>query len=266
MHQLRAIQCQFWSSLKSRKAHSECIQLFSEDGETNREKRLDIYRTTMRTAHVHSLANTYSCCEKILGKQYFRQMATEFYYEHPATHQDLNLYGATFPEFLRNWTRNHAELADYQYLPDLATLELAYERSYYAKEDPPFDFQMLATLDEDDHRSIRFELGASLSTLKSNYPVHEVWMAHQGHEEVKEISAIDEPQYLCIARENFKPVIHKIDQAYWQVMAYIENGNSFGNLETFVQQENLNIPLQTIIPELISRKWICGYQVAGRTR
>ena len=97
--------------------------------------------------------------------------------------------------------------------------------------------------------------------LKSDWPVLELWEAQRGQEEVREIEAIDEPQYLCIAREDFKPVIHRIDHALWWVMGQVDRGCTFGELEALARQEAAEISLQAIIPELISKRWICRYQV-----
>ena len=266
MDQLQTIQHQFWASLKSRKADPGCMELLSENGQISRQKRVDIYRTTMREAHVRAVANTYACCEKILGARYFKQLATEFYYANPATQQDLNRYGASFPGFVQDCIQQHAELAEYPYLPDLARLEWRYAQAYYASEDAAFDFQRLATLDEDAYRKLRFVLGASIATLKSSYPICELWEAHQGQDGAREVASIDEPQYLCIAREEFKPLIHKIDPAFWWVMDKTGQGCTFGELEALVQQESMEIPLQTILPELIARKWICGYQITESTK
>ncbi|MYB88624.1 MAG: DUF2063 domain-containing protein [Proteobacteria bacterium] len=263
MPELQATQRKFWSSIKHRKADAAAIELVREGGKISRERRMDIYRTTMREAHVRALATTYACCEKILGERYFRQLATEFYYGNPATHQDLNRYGQAFPDFMREFIEHHAELAEYPYLADLARLEWLYEQAYYTREDAAFDFRALAMLDEDDYRKLHFVLGASVATLKSDYPVYELWRAHQGQGGTKEVTAIDEPQYLCVAREEFKPRIHRIDHAFQWVMNKIDQGCAFGELETLVEQESMRISLQAIIPELIARKWICGYQVAS---
>ena len=237
----------------------------SGGGDLSKKERLEIYRSTMRTAHICALASIYPCSEKILGKRYFRQVATEYYHAHPATSQDLNLYGERFPAFMQDWTHNHSELEDYPYLPDLARLELAIERSYHAKESPDFDFDTLATLDEDDYRNICFTLDASLSILESAYPVCDIWMAHQEQERVEVIESIDTPQYLCVIRENLKPMIHKVDRASWWVMGKTGDRNTFGELEFLAQLEKMDIPLQHIIPELIHRRWICGYKIIARS-
>ena len=261
MSELQAIQHAFWSSVKHRTTEPGCLERVRDGGKISRDQRVNIYRTTMREAHVWALAKTYAGCEKILGVRYFKQLAGEFYYRHPATHPDLNRYGEAFPDFVQDFIADHAELAEYPYLPDLARLEWAYGRAYYAKEDPVFDFEGLAGLEEDAYRRLRFVLGASVSMLKSDYPVLELWEAQRGQETIREIEAIDEPQYLCIAREDFKPAIHRIDHALWWVMDQVDLGCTFGGLEALVEQGSMEIPLHSIIPELISRRWICGHQV-----
>ena len=263
MSELQAIQHEFWASVKHRKTEPGCLEQVRDGGRIPRDQRVNIYRTTMREAHVRALANTYPGCEKILGVRYFKQLAGEFYYQHPATHPDLNCYGEAFPNFVQDFIADHAELAEYPYLPDLARLEWAYEQAYYAKEDPVFDFEGLAGLEEDAYRGLRFVPGASVSILRSDYPVLELWGAQRGQETVKEVEAIDEPQYLCIAREDFKPAVHRIDRPLWWVMDQVNRGHTFGELEALAQQETVEIALQVILPELISRKWVCEYQISN---
>lgn len=263
MSELQTLQHEFWSSVKQRKSEPGCLERVRDGGKISRDRRVDIYRTTMREAHVRALASTYAGCEKILGVRYFRQLTTEFYYLHPATHADLNRYGETFPDFVQDFIEHHRELAEYPYLADLARLEWAYEQAYYAKENPVFDFEGLAGLEEDAWRGLRFVLGASVSMLRSDYPILELWSAQRGQETIREIEAIDEPQHLCITREDFKPAIHRIDHALWWVMDRVGQGCTFGELEVLARQETAEISLQVIIPELISRKWVCEYKITN---
>ena len=259
MNQLTSLQQQFWDSLRNRKTSSVCALLSSTNKKLTPEERLDIYRNTARTAHIDALAQSYPCCKKILGKRYFKQIANEYFYKYPATSQNLNLYGESFPLFLQDWIENHAELIDYQYLPDMAKLEWAYEQAYYAKDDPLFDFNSLPTLHHDHYQYICFRPSASLSVLRSSYPIHEIWRANREQDKSQEIDAISGPQYLCIARDNFKPVVHKIDHACWWVIDKIQNGLSLGECESLATRENIDAQLQKILPELVRRKWICGY-------
>ncbi len=261
MNQLRDIQHQFWNGLRSVEANANCTQLFSKNGKLTQEERLNIYRDTMCAAHTNALAQSYRCCEKILGERYFKQIAKSYFYKYPATIQNLNHYGQSFPKFLQHWVHNHMECSDYPYLSDLAQLEWAFDQAYYAKPDPLFNFNSLTTLNEKSYQRICFELSASLTILKSNYPIYEIWLANQGQADAQEINAITEPQYLCVTREDFKPIIYKVDQIYFWMLEKIQYNSTFSELEASGTQEEVNIPLQKVIPELIQKKWICSYHL-----
>ena len=258
MGQLHTIQQQFWNSLRSHKNNPACAKLFT-DAKLSQAERLDIYRNTMRTAHTNALAQTYRCCEKILGENYFKQIADRYFYHYPATSQNLNNYGQYLPIFMENWVQHHNECSDYPYLPDLTRLELACEQAYCAKDDPCFDFNSLATLRDDDQKKIGFSLSAALTVIESSYPVHEIWIANQGEHHDLVVNAINKPQYLCISREDFKPKIEKLRHASWWLLDKIQSNTTLEDLEHLAVQDKINGSLQEIIPELIRKKWICGY-------
>lgn len=261
MQQLQLIQQQFWKSLRSQEASPAYDQFISEGAKLSATDKLNIYRQTSRTAHVNALAQRYSCCEKILGEKYFNQLAKQYFYAYPATNQNLNLYGQFFPEFLQDYVARQAELKEYQYLPDLARFEQAYEQAYHAKDDEVFDFSTLSSLDAQTHQNLCFKLSASLYLLKSDYPIHEIWLANQADGQQQQIQAIDEPQHLCIYREEFKPIVEKINPAYFWTLKNIQDHLSLSQLEVLSADRDMDFSLQTMIPEFIQRKWICGYHL-----
>lgn len=261
MIQLNTLQHQFWNSLRDVRSDSSCSTLLSVDGNLSEEDRLNIYRNTMRTAHTTALSESFNCCEKILGDRYFSKIANDYFYSNPATSQNLNLYGRTFPDFLQSWVRHHPETKDYEYLPDLAKLEYVYEQAYYCKDDPLFDFNSFSKLEEYEQQKITFQLSHSLTILKSSYPIYEIWRVNQEQDNAQEVESISEPQYLCITRDVFKPVIHKIDAQKWWVLKNIQGSLSLEKIYTLSQNEGINVPLNIMIPELIQKKWICGYSI-----
>ena len=259
MQQLQYIQQQFWKSLRSQEVSVDYEKFISEGGKLTSAEKLNIYRLTSRTAHVNALAQRYACCEKILGEKYFNQLAKQYFYKYPATNQNLNLYGQFLPEFLQNYVTRQSELKDYQYLPDLARFEQAYEQAYHAKDDEPFDFSTLASLDAQAHQNLCFKLSASLYILQSEYPIYEIWHANQDANQQQDIQAVDEPQHLCIYRLEFKPIIEKISPTYWWVLKNIQDHLSLSQLEVLSKNKNGDFSLQVTIPKLIQKKWVCGY-------
>ena len=261
MQQLQYIQQQFWKNLRSQEISVAYEKFISDGGKLTSAEKLNIYRQTSRTAHVNALAQRYSCCEKILGEKYFNQLAKQYFYKYPATNQNLNLYGHFFPEFLQEYVTRQSELKDYQYLPDLARFEQAYEQAYHAKDDEPFDFSTLASLDSQVHQNLCFKLSTSLFIVQSKYPIYEIWLTNQGGNLQHDIQAIDAPQHLCIYRQEFNPIIEKISPTYWWTLKNIQDHLSLSQLEILLGNKDEDLSLQTIIPELIQKKWICGYYV-----
>ena len=261
MNQLNTLQHQFWNSLRNVRFDSSCSSLISVCGNLSEEDRLNIYRNTMRTAHITTLSECFNCCEKILGDRYFNKIANEYFYSNPAISQNLNVYGRTFPSFLQTWVSNHPETKDYEYLPDLAKLEYAFEQAHYCKNDPLFDFNSFSKLEEYEQQQIIFQLSHSLTILKSRFPIYEIWHVNNKQDNAQEVDSISEPQYLCITRDVFKPIIHKIDAQKWWVLNNIQRSLSLEKIHMLSQDENINVPLNIIIPELIKKKWICGYLI-----
>ena len=199
MH-LHKLQEYFWNNLREVESPLKCDEKFSSNGKLTAAERLNIYKQTSLTAHINAISKTYPHCERILGKKYFAQLASKYFYKHSATDQNLNTYGNRFPEYLQECVRDQHELHEYPYLPDLASIENAYEKAYFSKDNELFDFDGLANLDENSQQKIYFKLSESLYTIRSNYPIYEIWLANQNDEHQDEVQAIHEPQHLCVYR------------------------------------------------------------------
>ena len=259
MSHLNTLQHQFWSSLRAINPDDEFATALSAGGKLSEMERLEIYRNTMRAAHTTALAESFNCCEKILGNRYFNKIANQYFYDNPAKNQNLNIYGRNFPHFLLDWIHNHPETKDFEYLPDLAMLEYAYEQAYYCKDDPLFDFESFSKLKEYEQLQIIFKLSNSLTILKSKYPIYEIWRVNLEQDDNQEVKSISESQFICITRDMHTPVIHKIDEQQWWVLNKIQCGFSLETIHAHNEEEGSNVPLQIIIPKLIQKKWICGY-------
>lgn len=259
MQQLHNIQQQFWHNLRISEKLALNSNFITKGGKLTPQKRLNIYQSTGRTAHINALAQCYSCCETILGNKYFNQIAMRYFYKYPAINQNLNAYGELFADFLQDYINDHSELEEYPYLPDLARLEKLYEQVYFAVDDEPFDFSALTKLSTQEQTNISFRLSNSLYILKSDYPIYEIWHANQSDNQYQEIQGINEPQHLCIYRRDFKPTIEIIEPEYWIILKNIQENKCLSKLEEISSTNEKELHIQTMIPELIQKNWICGF-------
>jgi hypothetical protein len=80
------------------------------------KQQLSIYQNNVRGALQTSLAQVYPVCRKILGENYFKQLASVYIKKYPSTCHDLNLYGESFSGFIHLQCQQLNELKDLPYL------------------------------------------------------------------------------------------------------------------------------------------------------
>ncbi len=217
-------------------------------------KRIAVHLGNMRFSLSAALRQVYPICRRILGEDYFAQVAQAYIERYPSEHSDLNRYGERLPGFFAELLATRDELADFPYLPDLARLESHLHAAYYAADDAPFDFDAFAqaTARQSD-KEIRFLLPAALRLLTSAYPLFEIWRANKEQSAAAEVGARPTNEYLCICRRNNKPTAEPIDPSHFDLLQAIDKG---ATLEQLAEQFDT---LDNDLPVLIKDGRICGF-------
>jgi Putative DNA-binding domain len=139
--------------------------------------RLAIYRNNLREGFIKALALEFPVIERLVGNDYFRQLALEFLAEYPSRAGDLHPIGEPFPQYLR---LRFGE-TPYAYLPDVAALEWAYQQALVAADAPLFDLATLREIPQETYGRLRFTLHPACGLMRSPYPVMRIWAANQPH-------------------------------------------------------------------------------------
>lgn len=137
--------------------------------------RIAIYRNNLREGFRKALALEFPVIERLVGEDYFRQLALSFLSEHPSRAGDLHPIGAPFAQFLSR----RFEDTPYAYLPDVAALEWAYQQSLVAADAPPFDVATLRDIPPEAYGHVLFTLHPACGLLRSPYPVVRIWAVNQ---------------------------------------------------------------------------------------
>jgi hypothetical protein len=136
------------------------------------EDRLEIYRNNLREGFLKTLALEFPAIERLVGADYFRQTGLEFLAAHPSRAGNLHHVGAPFPAFLRERFAG----TQYDYLPDVATLEWAYQESMVAADAAPFDIETLRRVSADE---LRLTLHPAARLVRAAYPIVRIWRANR---------------------------------------------------------------------------------------
>lgn len=229
--------------------------LIHENSRIPAELAVTIYANNVSAALLKALTAAFPACRRILGETCFNAIAYRFIEHEPSTQADLNRYGASFSDFLEDWTATWAPFSNYRYLGDLARLEWHCHKAYTADDDPPFDFKTLA---EAGHiETLRFQLGHSVGLLQSEYPVMEIRETNLCDDDASEVRADKLPEYLLVSRSALQLQVERIDASTFQLLAAFRDGR------TLVHMSRSGGRLKNTLPEslakLIRRRWITGF-------
>jgi hypothetical protein len=168
MHALRELQDQFASALFGDGSAAPDIR----SNGIAASDRIDIYRNNLREGFLKTLALEFPATQRLVGADYFRQTGLEFLRAHPSRAGNLHHVGAPFPAFLRERFLG----TEYEYLPDVAALEWAYQESMVAADAAPFDVD---TLREAAPDALRLALHPAVRLVRSAYPIVRIWRANR---------------------------------------------------------------------------------------
>ena len=150
------------------------------DPDSNQPDEIKAYRSIVAENHCSALRDTYPVCEQIVGKDYFKLLSWNYLRSNPPKNPDLNFYGDSLSAFLEDWFLNQSPYEELVYLKDIAALEW---RIYCLQQDPS---------------ESELSLDVSCNAL-------EIWQAHQGDSEKKEIDGLERKaisQTIQIRRES----------------------------------------------------------------
>ena len=177
---LRELQMCFTALLLDQKGDVSAEIL--ADGIDARE-RVGVYRNNVVEGFIKALAVGFPVIERLVGTDYFRQLAGEFQQAYPSRSGDLHHIGQPFAAFLRS----RFEATEHAYLPDVAALEWAYQEAQIAADGSALSADAFRDVSPEQFESLRFVLHPACRLIRSDYPIVRIWFANQPEAEEGEI-------------------------------------------------------------------------------
>ena len=148
--------------------------------------RLSIYRNTSHTALTNALRLNFPAVQRLVGEDFFAAAADMFIAREPPQTAWLDVYGESFPEFLKSFEPASALI----YLADVARLERAVGRALHALDAEPLEYLQLLAVEPSIQGRLCFTQHPSVSLVFSPYPVDVIWRAVLARDDVA-LAAID---------------------------------------------------------------------------
>ena len=142
-------------------------------------ERLDIHRNTRTLTLTQVLADSFPAVQTLVGDGFFKYAAAQFIGAHPPRSGSLLDYGAEFPAFLDAFPAAR----QVAYLGDVARLEWARQECANGPDSRPLDPRALSELTGEQAASARLDLHANHRLVRSDHPIHDIWLACQPDDE-----------------------------------------------------------------------------------
>ena len=178
-----------------------------------------VYRNNGVAGLINALQERFAVTAALVGDEFFRAMAGIYVGHHPARSPLLMQYGDELPVFIDAFPPAHSV----PYLSDIARFEIAWSRAYHAAESRSLAPEMLSQLSPESLLESSLTLHPSLRTLRSDYPVADIWAAHRGG---KAFAAPTQwnAQCVVIVRPDHAVCVHTLSSAAFVFMTALSQG------------------------------------------
>lgn len=163
------------------------------------EAGLKVYRNNIRTSLSRALEAKFPVIHALVGADFFRTLALEYFYAHPPSSPLLSAYGDKLPEFLNSF--GPADVLPY--LPDMARLEIAWLRAYHAEDAAPLKAREVFSATKNGNiGALCLKLHPSLRLVSSPYSIGAIWRRHHESLNAEKINAAIGECVLVIRKNN----------------------------------------------------------------
>lgn len=240
---LKSLQQSFMANLTA----SEVDPAFLGWVETN---NFSIYRHNRRTALLKALANIYPVCRKIMGEQYFQEIAKIYLEQYPSYSANLNDYGAHLSGVLAH----SSFIVEWPYLIDLARLEWQLHCIFIGADEPFFDWQTLATISSVQHTDLIFHRPVNSALIYSSFPIDRIWKS-------KQVDLTEREVYLFVKRLAFDIHIAPITALQFTILEAIDGRRSLETLRIVLSQKIKEEVIIENLPVLIKAGYITRFSL-----
>ena len=146
---------------------------------------ISVYRNNVRASLSKALAEKFPVIVQLVGEDFFKATAQEYFNEYPPTSPLIADYGNDFPIFLDAFD----PVQNLPYLADMARLEIAWLGAYRAADAVALEPDTIMAASGGDPSQLTFTPHPSLRLLRSNFAVGSIWRRHQQNSSETKINA-----------------------------------------------------------------------------
>jgi hypothetical protein len=218
---------------------------------------LAVYRNNYRGNLHDTLASAYPVIEQLVGKEFFRVLTKQFIGQYPSGSGNLHHYGAEMEAFVAVFEPAQGLV----YLPDVAALEWACHRAYFADDVATLDIGKLAQIPPEQYPDLILYIHPPCHLVRSRYPISAIWHAHQtGAPRDFHIDVDSGSSNALVSRNDDVVLVSELPEADAAWLQSIQKETSLGDATTATLERYPSFDLQ----DALLRLWQLGVLVDSR--
>lgn len=204
---------------------------------------INIYRSSFESAFINVLIATFPVCKKIVGDEFFKNMAKCYIQQQASFSTNIDHYGKFFPNFIRSFSHTQS----LPYLGDTATLEWLLQCTAEGDDYISSTLASLQDIPEEQQSNIIFKTPNNSFLFYSPFPINKIWEFNQDNYAGPDQLQLDNQScFLIIWRPQDLPTFETITQSQWQLLTKLKSNTSvaelckhFSSIQNFDLEDNL---------------------------
>ncbi|MCF8496494.1 MAG: DNA-binding domain-containing protein [Alphaproteobacteria bacterium] len=227
------------------KAPPENFAGLFESSEIPLEERLKVYRGNIVGGLTEKMLSVFPVLDKLVGTEFLRGMACSFVLAHPPARGCLNLYGAGFDTFIRNFPPARS----LSYLPDVAAFEIALNMAYHASDEEVFTLQDLALIPSWALGDALWDLRSSAALVRSTFPLRAIrdYCLNEVKNKPETLNLNQGGVRLMVYRPALEVLIVDLAEAEYELLNHLAQRLSLGEAVQKVLQEHGDFDLSAFL-------------------
>lgn len=220
------------------------------------ETALEIYRNNYRGNLHDTLAYAYPVIEQLVGKEFFRYLTQQYIARHPSASGNLHHYGAEVANFIAGFESAQGLV----YLSDIALLEWACHRAYFADDVAKLDVSRLLKIHPEDYVDMVLYTHPASNLVRSSHPIAAIWNAHQpGSNGDFHINLDSGPSNALVSRKNNTVIVSELAEADAVWLHYIRSGISLVEATANALERYPEFDLNAVLANLVEREILTNF-------
>jgi len=212
---------------------------------------LAIYRNNITKNFIDTLSSIYPLLLKLLGADYFAQIAKEYIQHYPLRSSNLHDYGEYFPEFLCQFPA----LDHFPYLVDTARFEWICHSLHFTPDAVGLDLNVLEKISSEEYEDLHFSLNPASYLEKFDWPILEI--IELCEQDTGEILPVNEQvTYLHMMRRDEKLLFSTLSKAEYTFLTALQNNVPLARALELTLSIDPDFKLETVLPRWIREQVI----------